>query len=92
MKGLFGHFRELGLETVRRGHSTFTFDPMMYLELSRKGFTVRDELEAFCWLSESTFWPDSDKMTATVRVPETVFWDYWSERLSRTIDNMEQCR
>jgi hypothetical protein len=87
---VFGHFRELGLEAVRRGHSTFTFDPLVYVDLCRQGFSVRDELEAFCQLSGSTFWPNKDKMSATVRVPDGVFQEYWMDRLSDTLDDMER--
>lgn len=84
---LAGHLRELGLEAIRRGVTTFKFDPMVYADekMLRKGFSVRDELDAFCWLSRSTYMVDKNKMICVVRVPEFAFWDYWLDRLSSTM-------
>ena len=87
---LFGHFRELGLMAVRRGRRKFTFEPMIYVEESRKGFTVRDELEAFCWLYDCVFTPNAEKMTYSVVVPDYLFYEYWMDKLSDTLDAMEE--
>jgi hypothetical protein len=90
MARLSGHLRELGCEAVRHGTDKFTFDPFVYTDIVREGFSVRDELEAFCWLSDSTFWPNADKMNVTVRVPDYFFWEYWTDRLRDTVDAMER--
>jgi len=87
---LFGHLQELGFASVRRGGCKFTFEPMMYVQLCRKGFTVRDELEAFCWLYDCAFTPNAETMTCDVKVPDYAYYDYWMERLSNTLDAMEE--
>lgn len=87
---IWGHFRALGFEAVKRGFHTFTFDPILYCEMTRPGFSTRDELEAFCWLSGATFWADPKSMSVTVRVPKYLFWEYWTDKLSETVERMEQ--
>lgn len=87
---IFGYFRNLGFAAVRSGKDTFTFEPTMYGETTRQGFSTRDELETFCWLSGATFWAEPKSMSVTVRVPKHLFWEYWTEKLSESTGRMER--
>lgn len=94
---VFGHLRELGREAVRRGGTTFTVDPSMFwypsqFPLLRKGFNFRDELEHFCWIYGCIYCLTETRigLCFTVRVPDSLLWEYWLERLSETTEWMER--
>ena len=79
---IYNHFIELGREAMYRGTNKFVVDLCVYANLCREGFTLRDELEAFCWSSGATVIPNQTPLNFIITVPSRDFWEFWLEQLS----------
>lgn len=59
--------------------------------LVRPGFTFVDELQEFCWLTESSYHIVETRLGKcfVVRVPDYVFYEYHSELFLSLCNSME---
>lgn len=81
---IYNHFIELGREAMYRGTNKFVVDLYVYTNLCRRGFTLKDELEAFCWSSGAIVTSGKVPLHYTITVPLQDFWEFQLERLLST--------